>query len=125
MCNCITLGYWSYLLDLRLICFYSYGTLCYTNKIIPESVSIKPALLIMKNKAIIETQSGKGIISIKKKKINPLPLNFILAKTYPAFVDRKVTNNADTTETKSVLYKPDHINPSVGLTLPPLYCPPP
>ena len=65
----------------------------------------------MKNKAIIETQSGKGIISIKKKKINPLPLNFILAKTYPAFVDRKVTNNADTTETKSVLYKPDHINP--------------
>ena len=95
------------------------------NKIIPESVSIKPALLIMKNKAIIETQSGKGIISIKKKKINPLPLNFILAKTYPAFVDRKVTNNADTTETKSVLYKPDHINPSVGLTFPPLYCHPP
>ena len=95
------------------------------NKIIPESVSIKPALLIMKNKAIIETQSGKGIISIKKKKINPLPLNFILAKTYPAFVDRKVTNNADTTETKSVLYKTDHINHSVGLTSPPLYCHPP
>ncbi len=61
------------------------------SRIMPESVSIKPALLIMKNKAIMETQSGKGIISIKKKKIKPFPLNFILAKTYPALVDRNVT----------------------------------
>jgi hypothetical protein len=49
--------------------------------IMPESVSIKPALLIMKNKAIMETQSGKGIISMRKKKKNPFPLNFILANT--------------------------------------------
>ncbi len=79
----------------------------------------------MKNKAIMETQSGKGIISIRKKKIKPFPLNLILAKTYPALVDRNVTKAADTIETKSVLYKLVHINPSVGLTSPPLYLPPP
>ena len=95
------------------------------SRIMPESVSIKPALLIMKNKAIMETHSGKGIISIKKKKIKPFPLNFILAKTYPALVDRNVTKAADTIETKRVLYKLVHINPSVGLTSPPLYFPPP
>ena len=95
------------------------------SRIMPESVSIKPALLIMKNKAIMETQSGKGIISIRKKKKKPFPLNFILAKTYPALVDRNVTKAADTIETKRVLYKLVHINPSVGLTSPPLYFPPP